>query len=66
MVETVQHPALGPLRVLGIPVKLSETPGHVTSPPPTFGQHTRAVLEQDLRLTATEIEKLAKAGAVRM
>ena len=66
MVETVQHPALGPLRVLGIPVKLSETPGHVTSPPPTLGQHTRAVLEQDVRLTATEIEKLAKAGAVQI
>ncbi|MFZ2629618.1 MAG: CoA transferase, partial [Rugosibacter sp.] len=28
----------------GIPVKLSRTPGDITSPSPAFGQHTRDVL----------------------
>ena len=27
MVATLPHPTIGPLRVLGVPVKLSDTPG---------------------------------------
>ena len=44
MVEAVQHATLGPLKVLGTPIKLSETPGSVRTAPPTLGQHTDAVL----------------------
>ena len=44
MVETVDHPVDGPVRTLGIPVKLSETPGNVRRPPPLLGEHTNAVM----------------------
>jgi formyl-CoA transferase len=44
MVEVVDHPVDGPVRTLGIPVKLSETPGSVRRPPPLLGQHTAEVL----------------------
>ena len=37
MVVDVQHPKAGALRVTGVPVKLSETPGGVTAPPPLLG-----------------------------
>ena len=36
------------MRLLGIPVKLSDTAGAVHAPPPTLGQHTDAVLSGDL------------------
>jgi formyl-CoA transferase len=44
MVEVVDHPVDGPVRTLGIPVKLSDTPGSVRRPPPLLGQHTAEVL----------------------
>ncbi len=44
MVVEVEHPVAGPTRLVGIPVKLSETPGAVCRPAPTLGQHTAEVL----------------------
>lgn len=44
MVVQLTHPEYGPLRVLGIPMKFSETPGGVETPPPRFGEHNREVL----------------------
>ena len=45
MVELVDHPVDGPVRTLGIPVKLSDTPASVRQPPPLLGEHTAAVLD---------------------
>jgi len=66
MIERVEHETAGAIQILGTPTKLSETPGRVAAPPPTLGQHTRAVLERDLQLETSEIEKLVEAGAVRV
>ncbi len=44
MIAVTSHPTEGPVRTLGIPVKLSETPGSVRQPPPLLGEHTDAVL----------------------
>ncbi len=46
MVQTLEHPTAGAVRHIGIPVKLSLTPGTVRTPAPTLGQHTRQVLER--------------------
>jgi crotonobetainyl-CoA:carnitine CoA-transferase CaiB-like acyl-CoA transferase len=46
MVKELTHPEYGPLRYVGIPVKLSETPGDLQGPPPRFGEHNRSVLEE--------------------
>ena len=54
MIEVVDHAVAGHLRVLGIPVKLSATPGRIRSAPPTLGQHTAAVLAE-LGLTESEV-----------
>lgn len=64
MAETVQHPMLGPLQVLGIPTKLSETPGHVRTSPPMLGEHTRKVLEEDCGIAADEIGRLVERRVV--
>jgi len=45
MIRELTHPGYGPIRVLGLPIKLSETPGVVEGPPPVFGEHNQAVLK---------------------
>jgi CoA:oxalate CoA-transferase len=65
MVETVMHPAAGAQRVLGIPVKLSDTPGEIRSAPPLLGEHTVGVLTHDLGLSDGEVDALARAGVIR-
>lgn len=63
MVEAVEHAVLGPLKVLGTPIKLSATPASVRTAPPTLGQHTDAVLGE-LGLSAAEIKELRQRGVI--
>jgi formyl-CoA transferase/CoA:oxalate CoA-transferase len=44
MVVELTHPEYGPLKTLGIPIKLSDTPGRVETAPPKFGEHNLEVL----------------------
>jgi crotonobetainyl-CoA:carnitine CoA-transferase CaiB-like acyl-CoA transferase len=46
MAVEVDHPRAGRTRVLGVPVKLSGTPGAVRRPAPTLGQHTDEILRE--------------------
>jgi crotonobetainyl-CoA:carnitine CoA-transferase CaiB-like acyl-CoA transferase len=59
MVVALDHPAAGPSRTLGIPVKLSATPGAVRRPAPLLGEHTEEVLAE---LATIEAAPLAQAG----
>ena len=63
MIQAIEHPVAGLLRVLGIPVKLSDTPGAIRSAPPTLGQHTDQILRRDCGLDDAAIAAL-RAGAV--
>jgi crotonobetainyl-CoA:carnitine CoA-transferase CaiB-like acyl-CoA transferase len=45
MTPTVQHPVAGAIRVLGVPVQLSDTPGCIGSASPLLGADTDAVLK---------------------
>jgi crotonobetainyl-CoA:carnitine CoA-transferase CaiB-like acyl-CoA transferase len=45
MVVEVAHHA-GPLKVTGVPVRFSETPGAVRRPPPGLGEHTEEILAE--------------------
>jgi crotonobetainyl-CoA:carnitine CoA-transferase CaiB-like acyl-CoA transferase len=63
MVVELEHPRAGRTRALGLPIKLSRTPGAVTRPAPTFGQHTREVLGE-FGFSRAEVDALYAANAV--
>ena len=63
VVELDQPGATQPVRQLGVPVKLSRTPGAVQNPGPGLGEHTDEVLGA-LGYSAEEISALKEAGAV--
>jgi crotonobetainyl-CoA:carnitine CoA-transferase CaiB-like acyl-CoA transferase len=63
MVVELEHPVAGRTRALGLPIKLSRTPGGVTRPAPTYGQHTREVLGE-FGFSAAEIDALYAGQAV--
>jgi crotonobetainyl-CoA:carnitine CoA-transferase CaiB-like acyl-CoA transferase len=62
MVVEIDHPQAGRTRTLGLPIKLSATPGGVTRPAPLLGQHTREVLGE-FGFSRAEIDALYAQGA---
>ena len=46
MVAEIDHPLAGRTRTLGIPVKLSATPGTLRRPAPRLGEHTEEILKE--------------------
>lgn len=65
LVHEHEHPAFGPVKVLGLPVGLSRTPPTVRTPAPVPGAHTREVLAA-LGYAPAEIDALAEAGVVEV
>jgi crotonobetainyl-CoA:carnitine CoA-transferase CaiB-like acyl-CoA transferase len=64
MVVPMAHPLAGDIRVLGSPLKLSETASSQRTPPPTLGQHTESVLREHLGLSADAVSELRADGVV--
>ena len=65
MVVPLGHPTAGDIRVTGVPVRLSDTPGAVRSAPPRLGEHTRAVLAEVLGLDEAGVDALVAEGAAK-
>jgi crotonobetainyl-CoA:carnitine CoA-transferase CaiB-like acyl-CoA transferase len=64
MVETIEHPTVGALRMLGIPFKFSGTPAAVRRAPPVLGQHTEEILHQELGLDGAAIAALREKKVI--
>jgi crotonobetainyl-CoA:carnitine CoA-transferase CaiB-like acyl-CoA transferase len=62
MVLTVDQPT-GTMRILGFPVKLSETPAELQRPAPKLGEHTREILAR-IGFAEKEAEEFKRKGAV--
>jgi crotonobetainyl-CoA:carnitine CoA-transferase CaiB-like acyl-CoA transferase len=64
MLAQLEHATIGWMKVVGMPVKLSDTPGSLRAAPPPLGAHTDAVLAGDLGLDTTEIQRLRGLNVV--
>jgi formyl-CoA transferase len=62
-VRELEHPTVGPIKVVGPPYRLSATPATVRTPPPTLGQHTDETLRR-LGYDDTEIHALREAKVI--
>lgn len=63
MVVEMEHPSLGILKMLGVPVKLSRTPGRIKTVPPAQGEHSETILKQ-MGYSKEEIETFIKEGII--
>lgn len=63
MVLERDHPSIGKLKLIGVPTKLSLTPGDITLPPPTLGQHTDEILVK-LGYNVQQIAEMHEKGVV--
>lgn len=58
MIVEVDHPTAGKMRIPGVPIKLSRTPGEIRTAAPTLGADTDDLLTTYLGLTPEEITVL--------
>ena len=63
MIVDLVHPGAGPIKALGVPVKLSDTPGAVDRPAPLLGQDNADVLTE-LGYSEAEQRSLKDSGVI--
>ncbi|MBI3782148.1 MAG: CoA transferase [Deltaproteobacteria bacterium] len=59
-----EHPQFGKGPVVGMPLRLSQTPGSIRRPAPEFGQHTEEILTELLGYSWNEVGKLKEKQAI--
>lgn len=64
MVQAIDHPTAGAIKVLGPVAKFSRTPAAVRRAPPPLGFDTKQVLHELLGMSVGEISELAANGAI--
>jgi len=64
MVVTAEHATAGPLHLVGRPIKFPGSPQPQSTAPPTLGQHTVAVLRDELGYSDAEIARLRRDGVI--
>ncbi len=63
-VTDFEHPAFGTTRVVGVPVRLSDTPGTLRTAAPEFGQHTEQILTEELGYSWEDVGRLKEAEII--
>lgn len=64
MVTEIEHPTVGTMRMLGLPIRLDGTPASIRRHPPSLGEHTSEILSEYLGMNESEIDRLSAQGIV--
>lgn len=64
MVQEIDHPVCGPIKVLSPPVKYSDAEPSIRSPPPLLGEHTEEILVVVAGLDRGRVQELRSKGVV--
>ncbi|EXX59989.1 hypothetical protein RirG_184040 [Rhizophagus irregularis DAOM 197198w] len=64
MIQEVEHPKSGKIKLTGIPVKYSKEDPRIRLPPPTLGQHTHEVLSNILGYSEDKIKTLIEGHII--
>jgi succinate--hydroxymethylglutarate CoA-transferase len=64
MIEEVEHPAVGKVKLVNHPVKYSRVEPKIRRAPPLLGQHTDEVLREELGYSGDEIRELREQKVV--
>lgn len=62
--ETIDDPALGPIRIPGAPLRFHSHRAEATRPAPRLGEHNREVFGARLGVDVHELKSLADAGVI--
>jgi len=64
MIVATNHPVAGAVKMAGVPIKMSATPGGIDAAAPLLGQHTAEILREMLGMTEDEVERLRQREVV--
>lgn len=64
MIQEVEHPICGPVKLITTPVKYSHSTPGIRSAPPTLGQHTDEILTDMVGMSVDEIARLRSEGVI--
>jgi len=65
IIYSTNHPVRGPIKMVGIPVKMTKTPGSPKGPAPLLGQDTEEILS-GLGYSSDEIAAMEKEGIIKI
>lgn len=64
MVQTVKHKVAGDVKMPGVAIKLSETPGMIETAAPLLGEHNEEILKAYLNMSDEDIDSLKEKGVI--
>lgn len=64
MVQEVEHPDCGPIKLVNTPIKYSQADPGIRMAPPTLGQHTDDIVGKVCGMSKEDIASLKKDGVL--
>lgn len=59
-----EHPTMGNVQLVGVPIKFSKTPGNARGYAPELGEHTEMILTEMLGYSWDDVARLRESGAI--
>lgn len=63
-VVEMEHPRAGKVKIVGVPIRMSRTPGSIRTPSPRLGEHTHEVMRDFMEMSEARITELSRAGVL--